>query len=166
MSVQKLYIQQKVFSFAEQFTVKNELDEDIYFIEGSLFKIPKTFHIRDAGQKEVAQIVKKTWSFMPTFFVEVDGDLILTIKKEWTFFKAKYSLDIDGWEMHGDWWDMDFQLYRHGEVVGSVQKKWFTWGDTYELTLADDPYLEKVMIALVVAIDYAKSEESTAATMS
>jgi len=96
--------------------------------------------------------------------VEIDGKTILTIKKEFTFFKAKYTLDMDGWEVHGDWWSMEFELLRQGEAVGSVSKKWFSWGDTYEITMLDDPYLEKVMIALVVAIDCVLNDDNVATT--
>ena len=53
---------------------------------------------------------------------------------------------------------MDFQIKRHGEVVGSVEKKWFTFGDSYEIQVFA-PDVEKVLIALVVAIDCVKEDE-------
>ncbi len=33
----KLYIRQKVFSWVDQFTVKDELEEDKYFVNGEFF---------------------------------------------------------------------------------------------------------------------------------
>src|SRR5699024_8648325 len=153
-------MKQKVFSWNEKFTVKNEAEEDVFFVEGSLMKIPKTFSIYNQVNEEVAKVIKKSWSFLPIFYVEVGGEVILTIKKEFTFFKAKYTLDMSGWEMIGDWWDMDFELIRHDQVVGKVRKEWFNWGDTYEIAIMDDEYLEKVMIALVVAIDYVKASQA------
>ena len=55
--MKKLYMKQKVFSWNEKFAVKNEMDEDVYFIEGSLFKVPKTFTINDRNQTEIAQVI-------------------------------------------------------------------------------------------------------------
>ena len=40
-----LYIKQKVFSLGERFTVKDEHEQDKYFIRGSFLSIPKTFEI-------------------------------------------------------------------------------------------------------------------------
>ena len=68
-----LYIQQKLFSVGEKFTVKDEADKDVYKIEGSFMKVPKTFSIMDMHRNELAQITKKRMSFLPTFYVDVVG---------------------------------------------------------------------------------------------
>lgn len=120
-------------------------------------QIPKTFSISSVDGEEVAVITKKVFSLLPKFFVEVDGET-LTIEKSFTFFKDRYTIDAADLEIDGDWWDMDFQIKRHGEVVGSVEKKWFTFGDSYEIQVFD-PDVEKVLIALVVAIDCVKKDE-------
>lgn len=63
--------------------------------------------------------------------------------------------------MRGNWWDMDFEVYQNGEIIGAVSKKWFTWGDSYELQIANDE-TEALLVALVVAIDCAKADQSAA----
>lgn len=160
--MRQLYIKQKVFSLNGQFTVKDEAQHDAYYVEGSFMKIPKTFSIFDTNQKEVALITKKTFSFLPQFFVEVNGEPVLTIRKEFSFFRANYSIDAAGIEVQGNWWDMNFDVLQHGEVIGSVSKEWFTWGDSYQVTIHKEA-LEEIMIALVVAIDCVKADQSAAA---
>lgn len=161
--MKQLYIKQKVFSFGGKFTVKNQQEQDVYFVEGSFMQIPKTFSIMNGARDEVALITKKVFSFLPTFFVEVDGREVLTIKKEFSFFKARYTIDAGGITVHGNWWDMDFEVLQNGEVVGKVSKEWFTWGDSYKVEIVDDK-MEKMMIALVVAIDCVKADQAAASS--
>jgi len=163
MKMKRLYMKQKVLSLWEKFTVKDAAGNDVYFIEGSFLKIPKTFSIRDSRGKEVALITKKTFSFLPTFFVELDGKQMITIKKEFTFLRSRYTIDAAGLEVQGNWWDMDFIVMKSGNVVGEVSKKWFTWGDSYEVTIYEEE-LATVIIALVVAIDRVKADEAAASS--
>ena len=157
--MRQLYIKQKVFSLSGKFSVKDEQENEVYFVEGSFMRIPKTFSIVDSASNEVALITKKTFSFLPTFFVEVNGQEAVTIKKEFSFLKARYSIDAAGMEVRGNWWDMDFEVFQNGEIIGAVSKKWFTWGDSYELQIANDG-MEPLLVSLVVAIDCAKADEA------
>ena len=162
--MRQLYIKQKVFSLNEKFTVRDAEENEVYFVEGSFMKIPKTFSVMDDKLNEVAMITKKTFSFLPTFFVDVHGQEMMTIKKLFTFLKGRYSIDAAGIEVQGNWWDMNFEVYKNRNFIGSVSKKWFTWGDSYELKIADVE-MEPLLVALVVAIDYAKSQQNAAAVM-
>lgn len=161
--MKQLYIKQKVFSLSGKFTVKDQEERDVYFVEGSFMKVPKTFSIMNTSKDEVALITKKVFSLLPKFFVEVKGNEMVTIKKEFSFFKARYSIDATGIEVQGNWWDMDFQIVQHGEVVGQVSKEWFTWGDSYKVQVLKDE-METLIIALVVAIDCVKADEAAAAS--
>ncbi|AIQ29034.1 LURP-one-related family protein [Paenibacillus sp. FSL R7-0312] len=157
----ELFIKQKVFSLREKFTVKNQQEQDVYYVEGSFMRIPKTFSIMNTADEEVALITKKVFSFLPKFFVEVDGREVLTIKKEFSFLKARYTIDSADIEVHGNWWDMDFQVIQRGAVIGEVNKKWFTWGDSYSVQVFKEE-MEAVIIAIVVAIDCVKADDAAA----
>lgn len=85
--MKQLYIKQKVFSLSEKFTVKDEQQQDRYFVEGSFLKIPKTFSILDAGNQEVGVITKKTFSFLPTFLWKWTGKMRSRLRKN-LLFKA------------------------------------------------------------------------------
>lgn len=160
--MKQLYMKQKVFSLSEKFTVKNQQEKDVYYVEGSFMQIPKTFSIMNAAGAEVALITKKMFSFLPKFFVEVNGREILTIKKELSFFKARYTIDSADIEVRGNWWDMDFQVLQRGVVIGEVNKVWFTWGDSYEIQILNNE-MEAIIIAFVVAIDCVKADHASAA---
>ncbi|QQZ08487.1 LURP-one-related/scramblase family protein [Heyndrickxia vini] len=161
--MKQFYIKQKVFSLSGKFTVKDEQGKDVYFVEGSFMKVPKTFSILNTTRDEIALITKKAFSFLPKFFVEVNGQELLTIKKEFSFLKARYTIDSAGIEVQGNWWDMDFHVLQHGELVGKVSKEWFTWGDSYKVQILNEE-MEAIMIALVVAIDCVKADHAAASS--
>lgn len=163
--MKQLYMKQKVFSLSGRFTVKDQQENDVYVVEGSFMKVPKTFTILNTEREEIAVITKKMFSFLPKFLVEVGGQEVLTIKKEFAFFKAKYSIDAAGIEVQGNWWDMNFQVLQSGEVIGQVKKEWFTWGDSYKVDILKEE-MEPVMIALVVAIDCVKADEAASRSSS
>ncbi|WP_226672075.1 LURP-one-related/scramblase family protein [Rossellomorea aquimaris] len=158
--MKQLYIKQKVFSLSEKFTVKDQDEKDTYYVEGSFMKVPKTFSIMNQDRDEVALITKKVLSFLPTFFVEVNGEEVVTIKKELSFLKAKYSIDAAGIEVNGDWIDMDFQVLHQGRVVGEVGKEWFSWGDSYRVKILEEE-METMILSLVIAIDCVKADEAS-----
>ncbi|WP_033827418.1 LURP-one-related/scramblase family protein [Bacillus andreraoultii] len=163
--MEQLYIKQKVFSLSGKFTVKNQEGKDVYYVEGSFMQIPKSFSVKNSNSEEVARITKKVFSFLPKFFVEVNGREVLTIKKELSFFKARYSIEAAGVEVRGNWLDMDFQVLQYGEVVGQVSKEWFTWGDSYKVQILNEE-MEKMIIAIVIAIDCVKADEAAASSAS
>jgi len=63
----------------------------------------------------------------------------------------------------GDWWDVDFEVLQQGQRIGRVQKKWISWTDQYIIEVEDEA-MEELLIALVVAIDCVKAEESSNST--
>lgn len=101
MGMKQLYIKQKVFSLSEKFTVNDEQERDIYYVTGSFMKVPKTFTITDKDGKEVALITKKIFSFLPKFFVEVNGQEVCTIKKELSFLNPDILLIQQGLKCAG-----------------------------------------------------------------
>ncbi|WP_270179715.1 LURP-one-related/scramblase family protein [Alkalihalobacillus sp. CinArs1] len=157
----QLYIKQKVFSLGGEFTVKDQQEKDVYYVEGSFMQVPKTFFIMNTARDEVALITKEVFSFLPKFLVEVNGQEVVTIKKELSFLKSRYSIDSGGIDVQGNWWNMDFHVLRHGEIIGEVSKEWFTWGDSYKVKVIDGE-METIMIALVVAIDCVKADQAAA----
>lgn len=72
-------------------------------MEGSFFKIPKTFSIKDTSNNQIALITKKVFSLLPKFYIEINGENVLTINKELSFFKARYTIDAAGIEVSGNW---------------------------------------------------------------
>ena len=148
----KLYIKQKVFSWGDKFTVKDELGRDKYRVEGEVFSWGDKLHVYDMTGREVAFIKQEVWSFMPKFYVFCDGRQVAEIKREFTFFFPKFTIEGLGWEIDGSFWEHEYQITRCGLPIVSISKEWMTWGDTYELNIAN-PADEIVALAVVLTID-------------
>lgn len=165
IAMKSFYIKQKIMSMRGRFDVFDETQQEVYKIEGSFMQIPKTFTIFDLQRNEKALITKKTFSFLPTFYVEVEGRQLFTIKKEFTFFKAKYAIEGAGIQVQGNVWSMEFEIIQNGKKIGQVSKEWLTWGDTYHIQVFEEQW-EMIVIALVVAIDCVKADQNNTAAAS
>ena len=148
----KLYMKQKVFSWADTFTVQDPMGEDKYFIKGEAFSWGKKLHVYDRSGREVAFVRQKLWTFMPRYMVSVNGTDVAEIVKEFTFLRPKYSILGPGWEVDGSFWEHDYEVTENGRPIVSIRKEWMTWGDTYELDIADTGN-EVMALAVVLAID-------------
>lgn len=148
----KLYIKQKVFSWNDKFTVKDENGNDRYFIESEIFSIGKKLHIYDVNGNEVAFISQRLLTFMPKFEVYAGGEFIAEIVKQFTFFRPSYAIEGLNWQIDGDFFDHDYVITENGAEIASVSKEWFTWGDSYALDISDEA--DHIMaLAVIIAID-------------
>lgn len=159
----KLYIRQKIFSWADRFTVKDESGADKYIVEGELFSWGKKLHVSDMNGNEVAFIQQKVFSFLPKFFVFVNGNQIAEIVKEFTFFRPRYSIEGLGWEIEGSFMAHDYEITRQENSIVTIHKEWMTWGDCYELDIANEQD-EIVALSVVLAIDCVMEADAAAAS--
>lgn len=150
--MRKLYIRQKLFSWNDRFSVKDEMGEDRYYVEGELFSLGKKLHLQDAAGNEVAFIQQKVFTFLPRFFVYVNGVQVAEIVKEMTFLTHRYRIEGPGWEINGDFLAHDYEISRNGLPIVTIHKEWMTWGDCYELDIRN-PQDEVMALAVVLAID-------------
>ncbi len=155
----KLYIKQKVFSWKDRFTVKDVSGVDRYLVEGELFSWGKKLHVMDDFGNEQAFIQQKLWSFLPRYDVFIGGRHIAEIKKEFTFLRPRYTIEGLNWMIEGDFWDHHYEITQCGRTVVSIQKEWFTWGDSYVLDITS-PQDEIYALAVVLAIDCVIAQQS------
>ncbi|MEL7608315.1 MAG: LURP-one-related family protein [Bacillota bacterium] len=159
----KLYIKQKVFSWTDKFTVKDEAGQDRYYVEGEFFSFGKKLHVLDTSGGEAAFIQQKVWSFLPRYYVFANGRQIAEIVKEFTFLRPRYSIEGLGWQVEGDFWAHDYEITRGGSPVVTIRKEWFTWGDSYALDIAD-AHDEIIALAVVLAINCAMAAAAAASS--
>ena len=148
----KLYIREKVFSWGDKFTVKDEYGNDKYLVQGEVFSWGKKLHVYDSVGREVAFIKQEVWSLLPRFYVFCGDEQIAEIKKEFTFLFPKYSIQGLGWEIEGKLMAHDYEIIQNGHSIVTISKEWMTWGDSYELNIVN-PEDEIVALAVVLTID-------------
>ena len=148
----KLYMKQKVFSWTDRFTVKDENENDHYTVEGELISFGHKLHVYDANGSEAAFISQKVFSFMPTFEVYVDGVYQFSVVKEFSFFDVRYTLEGTDWMVRGDLFQHEYSIESGALTIAGIRKAWLSWGDSYEIDIADGVN-EVPVIAAVLAID-------------
>lgn len=159
----KLYIKEKVFTWGDQFTVKDERGNDKYVVEGEVFSWGKKLHVYDMTGREVAAIRQDVWSFLPRYYVFCGDRQVAEIKKEFTFFFPKYRIDGLGWEIDGSFMAHEYEITQSGRTIVSIRKEWMTWGDSYELNITN-PSDEIVALAVVLTIDCVMETAAAAAS--
>ena len=157
----KLYIKEKVFSWGDKFTVKDEYGNDKFFVEGEIFSWGKKLHVYDRHGQEVAFIKQELFRFLPTYSVFCGEEYVAQIRKEFTFLFPKYSIDGLGWEIDGSFMAHDYVITQGGTTIVRISKEWMTWGDSYELDIAN-PSDEIIALAVVLTIDCVTESNSSA----
>lgn len=155
----KLYMKQKVFSFGDKFTIKDENQVDRYSAEGEVFSMGKKLHLYSGEGNEVAFIKQKIWNFLPKFEVYTNGVLVMEVVKEFAFFSHKYTLRGGNWTVEGDMFGHDYTIFSAGLPIVRITKVWFSWGDSYEIDIADG-VPEVLALTVVLAIDCAMAVQS------
>lgn len=158
-------IKQKMWSLGGKFTISDELGLPAYQVEGSFFKIPKTFTITDMQGELIAQIEKKVWTFLPRFNVTLRDGTSFGLKKDFTFFKPHYTIEDLSMEIQGNFWEMNFELLQNNQLIAKIDQEWLRMTSTYNIAIYEEQYADLV-ISLVIAIDYVKEMENTTASSS
>lgn len=147
-----LYIKQKVFSMGDKFFVTDANGDTRYSVMGEVFSFGKKLHIFDRSENEVAYIQQKVFSFLPRYYVTVKGTQVAEVVKEFTLFRNEYTVKGTGWTVHGNFIDHSYQIYDSGKPIAEVQKRWLSWGDTYEINI-DDSADELLALCVCLVID-------------
>ena len=150
----KLYIKQKVFSFRDRFTVKDERGMDIFQITGEIFSFGKVLHICDMNERPLLTIRQKLFTFMPRFEIERGGNVIAEIAKEFTFFKPSYIIQGTPFTVEGDFFDHDYEIRCDGTLVAQINKEWFSWGDSFAINIYEEDSVDTLLLlAVSIVID-------------
>lgn len=146
----ELYLKQKVFSWGDKFTVFNADGSERYVVHGEVFTMGKKLHVCDLNNIELAYIHQKVLSFLPKYFISRRGEDIAQVVKQLTFLRQEYTVSGFNWEVKGDFWAHEYQIISGGNTIATVSKKWLTWGDSYEISIA--PGVDDINALCVVLI--------------
>ena len=149
----KLYIKQKIFSWNDQFSVYDSLENELFSVQGALFSFGKKLAILDRNGNELYRIEQEVFRFRPRYHIVKNGEVQATVVKEFSMFTPCYTVEGPGWEVQGDFFDHNYDITDGGRPVASVQKHWFTWGDTYEISVDERMYDPVAVLAVAIIID-------------
>ena len=112
--------------------------------------------IYDAADREVGYIKERIITWLPKFEMYLGDDYVGCIKKEFSLFEPRFSIDYSGWRVTGDFFEWDYNIIDScGEHIATVSKELFKFTDTYVIDVAD-PNDAIGALMLVLAIDAEK----------
>ena len=160
----KLYIRQHVFTWGDKFDVCDEYGGARYYVYGDVFTWGKKLHITDGFDRELYYISQRILTWMPAYELYRgggDGVFAGTVHKNFTFFFCRYTVDGLGWTVEGDFTDHEYSITDGaGNIVATVSKQWFTWGDTYEIAIDERYDMQELdVLAVVLCVDAACHSE-------
>lgn len=155
----KLIFKQRLFSWFDSYDIYDVNGNIVFTVKGKL-AWGHCFRVFDSYGNEAAMLKEKALSFLPVFEIYINGKLEGTIKKQFTFFRPKFTLDYKGWSVDGDWLQWNYSVYGGGMKIMTVSKDVMNFWDTYVIDVFDDSnVLSGLMIAL--AIDAEKCSRSS-----
>ncbi len=151
----KLLFKQRMFSWFDSYDIYNEGDKTLYTVKGEL-AWGHCLRIFDRNGKEVGMVKERVLTFLPLFEIYVNGQLVGTIKKEFTFFTSAFEIDFMHWHVEGDFFEWDYRIMaKNGQQVASVSKQLFNLTDTYTIDVVEEKDALGALM-LVLAIDAEK----------
>ena len=148
----KLIIKQKILSWFDSYNVYDENDNVVFNIQGKMSWGHKLI-IYDAAGTELGCIKEKIISMLPTFEIYKNNEKIGEIKKKFSFLKPQYALDVDNYEVEGNFLGMTYNVKKNNTIVATINKKIFAMSDTYTIDTQDEDALNVIMIATAIDID-------------
>lgn len=150
--MRKLYIKQAVFSWPQHFEIRDELGNTVYVVDSKMFSIGRKLTICAPNGIVLANIEQEVFRFLPRYHIIIDGVTVLTMIKRFTMFRDSYTFEGSHYTLEGDYWSHNYRLLEDGRAVMTVNKKWFTWGDTYEMQIFDQ-IDELLCVAVCIIMD-------------
>jgi len=149
-------MKEKLFSWGDDFTIRDADGRDAFFVDGKAFSLGDQLSFQDLAGNELAFIRQKLLSWSPTYEIHRNGALAAVVKKElFTLFHARFAVDVPGpddLEANGNFLDHEYSFERGGRTAATVSKRWFTFADTYGVEIADGED-DVLILASTVVID-------------
>ena len=155
----KLLFKQRMFSWFDSYDIYDEAGNVFYTVRGQL-AWGHLLRIYDAHGREVGCIKERVLTWLPQFEMYLGDRYVGSIRKELSFFRPRFVIDCNGWQVEGDWFEWDYRILDdRGQCIAYVNKELFNWTDTYTIDVRD-PNHATCILMLVLAIDAEKCSRS------
>lgn len=156
----RLLFRQRMFSWFDSYDIYDEAGNTVYTVKGRM-SWGHRLEIYDNLDRHVGTVQERVLTFLPKFELYVGDQMIGEIRKELTFLRPKFSLDVNGWSVDGDWLEWSYQVIdQAGRRVMSAEKELLRMTDTYTMDIERD---EDALLCLmiVLAIDAVKCSSNS-----
>lgn len=148
----KYYMKSKFFTIKEDFWIKNEYGEDVFFVDTKFLTLGLQFDIIK-NNKVIYDVKEKLLTFMPNYEVSENGEVVAKVNQKLSFMRDKIKVNSKYGELiiQGDIFDYSYRIYKDNMVIARIEKELFAFTDNYEVDV--DFKDEAFILTLVVIID-------------
>jgi len=146
-------MRQKFWSWGDDFTIKDEHEQDVFLIDGAAFSWGDNLSFQDMSGKQLAYISQTIFTLMPKYEIFRGGKKFAEVVKEFSWFNSSFTLDVPGpndYSITGAFWSHEYEFQRQGRVVAQVSKRYFSWTDTYGIDVIDGEDILAILATCIV----------------
>ena len=155
----KLLFKQRAFSWFDSYDVYDEAGNTVFTVKGQL-SWGKCLKIFDRNENEVATVEQRLFSWLTTFDIYIGEEQVGCVRKEFSFFHPRFTIDYKGWDIEGDFMEWDYSICgADGTQRAVISKELFNWTDTYSIDVRNSADALPAL-ALVIAIDAEKEQRN------
>lgn len=158
-------LKQKLFSFGDDFTIKNDDGDAVYKVDGKAFTLLREkLSFEDLSGNELAFIRERLIALTPSYEILRGGEVVAVVKKDLiNLFRCGFTVDVPGpndLEAQGNLLDHEYTFTRGSRVVATVSKSWFSFTDTYGVEIAEDEDPVLILASTVIIDMVCHADES------
>ncbi|MGL6104956.1 LURP-one-related/scramblase family protein [Romboutsia sp.] len=153
----RYYMKSKFFKFKEDFWIKNEFNEEVFFVDNKFMTLGLQFDI--LKNDNVLYFVKeKLMTFMSTYEMYENNNVVASVNQKFTFFKDKIEIDskYGNLSIEGNIFDYNYKIYKDNKVIAVADKELFAFTDNYSVDINFEDHA--FVLALIVIIDNIKDK--------
>jgi uncharacterized protein YxjI len=148
-------LKQKAFSFGDDFVIKNESGEEIFYVDGKAFTLAEKLIFQDMSGNELAYIKQTILSIGTNYEIYRNGRLLATMHKSMLdFLRESFSITGSAGDIavQGNLAHNEYTFTRGDRNVATVSKHWMAMTDTYDVDIVDGED-DILILACAVVID-------------
>ena len=154
----RLLFKQRLFSWLDSYDIYHENGAVAYTVQGKL-SWGHRLHVLDASGRHIATLQERVMTLLPKFELYIGDQYVGCIRKEFTLFRPRFTVECSGWDIQGDLFAWDYQIIgQNGRTVATVSKQIFRLTDTYVIDV-ENPQNALLALLVVLAIDAEKCSD-------
>ena len=148
----RYYIKQKVFSIKDKFKVTDENQNELYEVKGRFMSLSNKLELKDMNGSVLFLAKKKILSFMARYSLFDDQGTEVALIKRKLSLRPNFDLSIMGKDLsvEGSFYGHAFDIVDQENVVASINKKYLSWGDTYEIDIHETEHNELYLFVVII----------------
>lgn len=151
------YFKEKFFKITDHYPVLDDNENPAYYVDQDFTFLGYKSSLSDSNKNTILDIDKEIFSLFQKFNVNFTDGRYMRVESRLSFLKRKIDIAYDGENLNleGSFLDMNFDIFKGGDLIGEIEKTFFAMTDTYRLTVHDEKYIE-ALLALTLCLNNIK----------